>query len=179
MVASIASPICLGALLACALDAEPTFRGLAVVLGRRASAPAMALLVAALVSWLPMPVVFVQAAMALLVVACCARPDHGLSRWLESGPVRTVGTLSYSLYLVHVIAIGAAKRLLPGHASDAPLVFVVGIALGLPLAWALHRGIEVPLQGMRARLRPQGDTHVAVHVPEADPTDAELPMAVP
>jgi peptidoglycan/LPS O-acetylase OafA/YrhL len=153
MVASIASPICLGALLACALDAEPTFRALSVLLGHRASAPAMAVLVAALVVWLPMPVIFVQTAMALLVAACCVRPDHGLVRWLQVRPARAVGTLSYSLYLVHVTAIAAAKRLFPAHASDAPLVFVVGLALGLPLAWLLHRAVEVPLLALRARLR--------------------------
>jgi peptidoglycan/LPS O-acetylase OafA/YrhL len=179
MVASIASPICLGALLACALDAGPTFRCLAVLLGHRASAPAMALLLVALVVWFPMPVIFVQGAMALLVAACCVRPDHGLRRWLDSGPLRVVGTLSYSLYLVHVTAIGAAKRLLPGHASDAPLVFVVGLALGLPLAWGLHKLVEVPLMGLRARLRLHGETRVAANVPLADPTNVELPAAVP
>jgi peptidoglycan/LPS O-acetylase OafA/YrhL len=71
--------------------------------------------------------------------------------------VRFVGTISYALYLVHVAAITAVKLLavaiVPSLAESAPFVFVGGIVLAVPLAYALHRLVDVPLQPLRARLR--------------------------
>jgi peptidoglycan/LPS O-acetylase OafA/YrhL len=154
MVASIASPICMGALLACALDEPRGFERLRGLLGRRASAPVVLVVLAALVAEVRSPLVLVQLAMTLLVGACAVRGDHGLRALLEVRPVRFVGTISYALYLVHVAAITAVKRLAPGLTEHAPLVFAGGLALAVPLAYALHRAVDVPLQPLRARLRP-------------------------
>jgi peptidoglycan/LPS O-acetylase OafA/YrhL len=55
---------------------------------------------------------------------------------------------------VHVAAITAVKQLVPSLTENAPLVFVGGLALAVPLAYALHRAVDVPLQPLRARLRP-------------------------
>jgi peptidoglycan/LPS O-acetylase OafA/YrhL len=154
MVASIASPICMGALLACALDEERGFLRLRALLGWRASAPVALGVLAVLVAVESVPLVLVQLVMALLVGACAVRADHGLRGLLELRPVRFVGTISYALYLVHVAAITAVKRLAPSLTENAPLVFVGGLALAVPLAYALHRAVDVPLQPLRARLRP-------------------------
>ncbi len=155
MVASIASPIGMGALLACALDDARGFAYLRPLLGGRASAPVALALLAALVALDGSPLVLIELAMTLLVGACVVRADHGLRGLLEARPVRFVGTLSYALYLVHVAAITAVKRLAPGLAESAPFVFACGgLALGIPLAYALHRLVDVPLQPLRARLRP-------------------------
>jgi peptidoglycan/LPS O-acetylase OafA/YrhL len=154
MVASIASPICMGALLACALDDERGFAHLRRLLGWRASAPAALVLLAALVAVESVPLVLVELTMTLLVGACSMRADHGLRALLEARPVRFVGTISYALYLVHVAAITAVKALVPSLTENAPLVFVGGLALAVPLAYALHRAVDVPLQPLRARLRP-------------------------
>ncbi|HEY3820820.1 MAG TPA: acyltransferase [Polyangiaceae bacterium] len=154
IVAGIASPICMGALLACALDDVHGFAHLRRLLGLRASAPAALGILAVLVVEERTPLVLVQLAMTLLVGACSIRPDHGLRAALEARPVRFVGTISYALYLVHVAAITAVKRLAPGLAESAPIVFAGGLALAVPLAYALHRLVDVPLQPLRARLRP-------------------------
>ena len=154
MVASIASPICMGALLACALDDERGFADLRRLLGWRASAPIALVALAALVVEGNAPLVLVQLAMTLLVGACAVRVDHGLRPVLEARPVRFVGTISYALYLVHVAAITGVKGLFPSLAGNAPFVFVGGLALAVPLAYALHRLVDVPLQPLRARLRP-------------------------
>ena len=158
MVASIASPICMGALLACALDDELGFTRLRHLLGWRVSAPAALVVLAAVVVDGRVPLVLVQLAMTLLVGACVVRADHGLRGLLELRPVRFVGTISYALYLVHVAAITAVKllahALAPSLADNAPFVFVTGgLALAVPLAYALHRFVDVPLQPLRARLR--------------------------
>ncbi len=151
--ASIATPICLGALVACLLDVSKGFGPANAVLGRRLAAPAAAALLVFLLADLSAPLLAIEAAMALLVAACCIRPDHGLAWLVDARPVRWMGALSYGLYLVHVAAITAVKRVVPGHASDAPFVFAVGLVLAIPLAWALHKAVEVPLLGLRARLR--------------------------
>jgi peptidoglycan/LPS O-acetylase OafA/YrhL len=153
MVASIASPICVGALLACALDAARGFAVLRPVLGARASAPVMLAVLAALVVDGRAPGEAIAVTMALLVGACALRPDHGLRALLDARPVRWVGTVSYALYLVHVAAITGVKRAVPSLAEDAPFVFAAGLAVALPLAWALHRVVDVPLQPLRRRLR--------------------------
>jgi peptidoglycan/LPS O-acetylase OafA/YrhL len=153
IVASIASPICMGALLACALDAARGFAALRPLLGARASAPALLAALAALVVDGRAPADAIAPAMALLVGACAVRPDHGLRALLDARPVRWVGTVSYALYLVHVAAITGVKRAFPPLAEDAPLVFAAGLAVALPLAWALHRAVDVPLQPLRRRLR--------------------------
>ncbi len=152
MVASIASPICLGALLAWVLDRPRGFALLRPLIGDRAAAPAALLLVAVLVVQGRPPLV-VAFSMTLLVATCVARRDHGLVSLFEARPLRFVGTISYELYLVHVGAITAVKLLAPAHAAEAPLVFVCGLAIALPLAYLLYRAVDVPLLPLRARLR--------------------------
>jgi peptidoglycan/LPS O-acetylase OafA/YrhL len=152
MVASIASPICLGALVACALDTARGFAALRPVLATRLAAPTALLLVAVLVVHGQPPLV-IAVAMTLLVAACAVRGDHGLATVLESPPVRFVGAISYELYLVHVGLITAVKKLAPAHADDAPRVFMFGLALALPVAYLLHLAVDRPLLPLRARLR--------------------------
>jgi len=152
MVASIASPICMGALVAWVLDTPRGFARLRPLLGSRISAPAALFVLVTLVVLGSAPVV-VAVSMTLLVAACAIRRDHGLVALLEARPLRFVGAISYELYLVHVGAITAVKHLAPAHAIDAPFVFACGLLLALPLAQLLHRAVETPLLPLRARLR--------------------------
>ena len=73
--------------------------------------------------------------LAVLVGACVVRPDHGLARLTDAAPVRWVGTVSYGMYLLHVSAITAARRLLP-VGSSVPVVFAVAAAG----SWNADRG---------------------------------------
>jgi peptidoglycan/LPS O-acetylase OafA/YrhL len=152
MVASIASPICLGALLGWALDRPRGFALLRPLVGDRVAALAALVLLAVLVAQ-GRPPLAIALSMTLLVATCVVRDDHGLAVVLEARPLRFVGTISYELYLVHVGAITAVKLLAPAHAADAPRVFLFGLALALPLAYALYRAVDVPLLPLRARLR--------------------------
>ena len=153
MVASLAPAICTGALAACALDSPRGFALLRPLIGSRVAAPVALLVLGALVVDGRAPALVVAASMTLLVIACVVRPDHGLRACLEARPLRFVGAISYELYLVHVAAITALKRLAPVRAADAPFVFALGLALALPLAYLLHRAVGVPLEPLRARLR--------------------------
>jgi peptidoglycan/LPS O-acetylase OafA/YrhL len=84
-----------------------------------------------------------------LFVIAVRFPDWGPIRFLNLRLVRFVGTLSYSLYLVHHIAIHFALEVLG-------LSNLVGGALGLLLsaliALAIWRLIEEPLHVVRRRL---------------------------
>ena len=136
VIASLAAPICAGALVAWALDTRRGFALLRPILGMRASSPAALLLLAMLVVNGRAPPIAIAVSMSLLVATCAARRDHGLRACLEARPLLFVGTISYELYLVHVAAITAVKRVAPAHAGNAPLVFACGLALALPMAYA-------------------------------------------
>ena len=152
MVASIASPILMGALLAFLLDRPRGFAVAERVLGHRASAPLALVAVVAMLAADGVPLVAVQVGLVLLVGACCVRPDQGL-RWLtDAAPVRWLGTVSYGMYLLHVSAITAARRVLPAG-SSVPVVFGVAFALTLVAAWASYRWFERPFLGLRDRWR--------------------------
>jgi peptidoglycan/LPS O-acetylase OafA/YrhL len=160
VIAGLAAPICMGALVAWMLDTPRGFRLLSPIVGVRAAAPIALLLLAALVVEDHAPSLAIAASMSLLVATCAVRPDHGLRGLLDASPLLFVGAISYELYLVHVATITAVKRVAPAHAANAPLVFACGLAAALPLAYVLHRAVGVPLEPLRARLRapqPRGE----------------------
>jgi peptidoglycan/LPS O-acetylase OafA/YrhL len=64
--------------------------------------------------------------------------------------LRFLGTVSYSLYLTHVLVLLVVGRLLPGLAYRAVGVRLAAgvavLALALAVAWAAYRTIERPGQ---------------------------------
>jgi peptidoglycan/LPS O-acetylase OafA/YrhL len=144
MIVSLSTPICLGALLAYALDRPRSFAVASRLLGARASAPLAFLALAALVVADGTPLFAVHVTLALLVGACCARPDHGLTALTDARPLGWVGRVSYGVYLLHVSAITAWKRVLPAAWISAPLVFALSFAASLALAAASYRWFERP-----------------------------------
>jgi peptidoglycan/LPS O-acetylase OafA/YrhL len=140
---SIATPICLGCALAYALDSQRIFRALRTALGHKFSAPAALLFLVAtyaclihapagssLESWLAVPLI---TAMLLLIATCCIREDNGLARIMANPIARFVGTISYGMYLLHMLAINATKKLIPTHDWR---FFAIALALSITLATA-------------------------------------------
>jgi peptidoglycan/LPS O-acetylase OafA/YrhL len=62
------------------------------------------------------------------------------------------GNISYSLYLVHQVAIMAVVLLLYGQ-YPAPLMWVISIAASIGLAWLFYLAIEKPSKAASRRLR--------------------------
>ncbi len=153
MITSISTPICLGALMAYALDRPRSFAIVARVLGHRASAPLAFLVLAALIHADGPPLLLVHLTLALLVGASCLRADHGLARLTDAAPVRWIGTVSYGVYLFHVSAITAWKRILPAAWTSAPLVFALSFAVSLAAAAASFRWFEAPFLRLGERFR--------------------------
>ena len=93
------------------------------------------------------------AAVVLLVLHSVDGPGSALVRALEWRWVRTLGTLSYSLYLGQQCFAGQAVRAKPAWFRELPqaLVFVALFAV------LCHGLAERPLLALRRRLRPGGE----------------------
>jgi peptidoglycan/LPS O-acetylase OafA/YrhL len=81
--------------------------------------------------------------------------DSRIFRWLEWRALRLIGTLSYTLYLIHYVALFLVGGFLPaaGIYARAAVAFVISLAF----AYAMHLWVEEPLDRWRKRLgvRPQ------------------------
>lgn len=75
-------------------------------------------------------------------------PNLSVTRWLNFRPLRFVGTLSYSLYLVHQVVIACVWHI------PSPVYVRALLALGLSLlvATTIWRAIEKPCARLRSRL---------------------------
>jgi peptidoglycan/LPS O-acetylase OafA/YrhL len=175
---SIAIPICLGCALAYALDSRRTFQMIRGLLGNVFSAPAALILLAAIYAMLMrapadsmlergLAVPF-TAAMLLLVGACCIREDNGIA-WLMANPVvRYVGTISYGMYLLHMLGINAAKKLELPHDWR---YFAISLALSIGLASASYWLYERQFLKLKHRFSTRTEAEPAK--PDQDRTPSE------
>jgi peptidoglycan/LPS O-acetylase OafA/YrhL len=114
---SASTAICLGVLLAYGLHWRTSFNILSKILGAKSSAAFAALAVIGVlaipqtdgVAWWKL---LSQAAMTALVGACVIRQDNILAPFLTSAPARTIGTVSYGMYMLHMFAIHGSDVLL-------------------------------------------------------------------
>jgi peptidoglycan/LPS O-acetylase OafA/YrhL len=162
MLTSVATPICLGCLAAYMLHRPAGFRVAWRLAGQRWSAPLFAVLLLLALSVDGLPEGLVGLAMTALVVACCIRPDHLLRPVLESRYLCHVGTVSYGIYLIHMLALNATRRLLPDSGSLAR--FALASLLAIAVATASHRWFERPIMALKDRLvgrKAQGTGHAA------------------
>jgi peptidoglycan/LPS O-acetylase OafA/YrhL len=92
-------------------------------------------------------------------VLCGTSSAASAGRWLALRPAVFVGTLSYSIYLVHwpILLLTSAMLVSPGR------LILVGAALAsLPVAWVVHRWVERPFLSTAARgIRPRSTLAVA------------------
>lgn len=148
VVASLAPAILFGAAFAVLLNNRAAFNVLYPLLARRLSAPAMAVLLLAMLQvdahWL---IVHVQ--MALLVACVCIREDTHLHPLLTWRPAVFVGTISYGIYLMHMLAANVVRKVL-GHASGID-VFVATTLLVILLAYLSFRYFEAPILRLKSR----------------------------
>ena len=145
---SVATPICLGALWALALHSPAGFRVAARMIGGRWAAPAVTAALAAAVV-LVAPVELIDVLLAALVAVCCVRDDHALAPLLGARPVVFLGTISYGMYLLHMLAVNAVRPALGAHAGVG--VFAGAVVVTVALAAASHRWFEGPILRYKAR----------------------------
>ena len=152
VVLSVAIPICLGVLLAQALDSERGFRWLFPILGSKWSAPAaLAFLAICLIPVHP-PMLTASVATAALVGACVVREDNGLAPILKLRPIAFIGVLSYGMYLFNSLSIHAVLLGLGRIGLIHPLfVFPCGAGLAAAAAFLSYRHFETPFLELKKR----------------------------
>lgn len=124
--------ILLGTLLAYLLHHRRSYDLAARVLGRRGSALACLLLTVA--SLLSVPLLdrvgetFIALAFAALIGACVIREDNDLAPVLHWRPLVWIGTVSYGMYMMHMLAANVVVRLCDRLHLDQPLALFAGTA---------------------------------------------------
>jgi peptidoglycan/LPS O-acetylase OafA/YrhL len=82
-----------------------------------------------------------------LFIAAIRLHDHWAFRWLNSRPLRFIGVLSYTLYLVHFPILKIVER----WSSNRVAVGVVAMSISLVVAYIMHVLVEKPLARFRRR----------------------------
>jgi peptidoglycan/LPS O-acetylase OafA/YrhL len=95
-------------------------------------------------------------ALTPVFVVAIRQPGFLPMRLLNWKPLRHIGVLSYSLYLLHHVMLYALSEAMPGWAH-----FVLALALSIGTAQVIHRFIEKPCARLRHRL-----SHVDKPAPE-------------
>ncbi len=107
---------------------------------------------------------FAWLASALLIAAVLHWPT--LQRRLDTRPLRLLGDLSLSLYMVHfpvqVAVLLVCERMRTPPPSDRAWFWGLVTLLELTAAWAVHRGFERPSRVWLRALPGRGRPHVAI-----------------
>ena len=153
------TPICLGVALAHLLHSEHGFAIATRALGGRAVS-ATCLLVLVLLGNLPADDISgwhrlaLQLSMTALVCSCVVREDHGLRRILTWEPIKRIGTISYGMYLYHVIAVYIVGSLLVFLELTSDWIrFALCVVLTVTVAELSYRLIEQPLLSLKRYFR--------------------------
>jgi peptidoglycan/LPS O-acetylase OafA/YrhL len=176
IVLSIAVPICLGVLLAQALDSERGFRWLYAVLGGKWAAPAALTLLAICLIPLQPPMLVASLATAALVGACVIREDNGLAPILKLRPIAYIGVLSYGMYLLNSLAIHIVLLALGKLGVTHPLfIFPCGLGVAVAVASLSYRYFETPFLELKKRFAhaspaPAGQSAAGLAGPAANPS---------
>jgi len=88
-------------------------------------------------------------ALTPIFVAAVRYPEWAIFRPLQWSFMRTIGTLSYSLYLVHQCVLAALEQHVP---LPAAIRAIVALAISFVLARAIYIFVEKPLAKLRRRL---------------------------
>lgn len=160
--ATVSVPICLGSIAAYLIQQPGGFRALDALVGWRA-AP-LALIGAGLLAHFAGASVGIalftaQAIIVFLVISCCIRPDHYLAPLLTSRVARFLGTISYGIYLTHMLAVDVARRLVPDAPRHHLLVFLVAAPLSTALAALSFRTYEAWFAGLKRRYFPSSSVN--------------------
>jgi peptidoglycan/LPS O-acetylase OafA/YrhL len=176
ILASFSVPICLGCLAAHVAHSPRGFGWLYRVLGQGWSAPVVAVLLVGVVCWEEGPHWVSAVVLTAMVVSICIRPRTVLSPALEHRWVRYVGTVSYGMYLLHMLALNVVKRAVPrpvvgwleanvGEWAVVGLFFVLGTALSVGLAGVSFRYFESRFLKLKDRFDWRGKKAHPVAVP--------------
>lgn len=152
ILASLSLPILLASATAVLLHRQRVFAAVAPILSAIWCAPALAAATLASLVW-DTPKQLTQIAMVLLVASLCVSERTMLHPVLSWRPLAHVGTVSYGIYLMHMLCANTVRLALP-ETHSLPL-FIATTLLVIGVATASHRWVETPLIGVGRRLSQQ------------------------
>lgn len=137
----------LGFLAAYLLHRPEGFRAAWHVVDRSWSAPlAIALLLVQVV--VPTtPDLVPRVATLLLVMVCVVRPQNVLAPVLGNWLMRYVGTISYGIYLLHMLNVNVARRIVPG--GSRLVIFALAFPATVVVAGLSFRYFEQPIMNLK------------------------------
>jgi peptidoglycan/LPS O-acetylase OafA/YrhL len=99
------------------------------------------------------PWIAIHVALTLLVVACCMREDHVLASLLLLPMLAYLGTISYGLYLLHMLCRSVVIKLVAfiGVELGAFSYFLATLLLSIVVAGLSHRHFESRFLRMKSR----------------------------
>lgn len=144
IVTSVPLAICFGVVLAHLLHQPRAHHALRWLFGWRGSSLLYAGLCLGLMGTGRAPAAMIHLAMALLVGACVYREDHALAPLLRTRGLALVGSVSYGMYLLHMLVKNTVVKLLAhtGLAQDSYLVFVLTLVGSIAVALLSYRHFE-------------------------------------
>jgi len=150
------TPILLGVAVAHALHAPASYARVRRALGHPIAPVVLLVLLFALCnipgSLTGWPRLSIQLTMAALVAACVVREDHALMPLLRLRPIVYVGTISYGMYLYHLIALHPVDLLLRRAGLEVPgLRFLACALLTIAIAGLSYRFFERPFLRLKER----------------------------
>ena len=86
-------------------------------------------------------------ASVLICLAAFGPRTLAVLRPFDLDVIRFYGRISYSFYLLHMIGLAIAARLLPFDqqpVARAAILFLAGVLITTPVAWLMWRFVEVP-----------------------------------
>jgi peptidoglycan/LPS O-acetylase OafA/YrhL len=127
--------------------------------------------------WIDLAVV---PSMTLLIVAVAFGRPRILRRLLDSGPVRTLGSFSYSLYLIHLPIVMVINRKIArpyiGNGVPAFLTtFLIGVPLSILCAWLFAKAFEAPFRKNRS----WRELIAVLRTRSTEPTDSDHILVTP
>jgi peptidoglycan/LPS O-acetylase OafA/YrhL len=180
IIASVPAAILFGVILAHVLDTRRGFMWMASFAGRRGSAiVALLLVIAALNAEGALGFageLLTSFSVALLVATCVIREDNDLAPVLRLKPIAWIGTVSYGIYLMHMLSVGAARRALAHSGIVSPYAdFFFGALLSIGVASLSYLTYEKFFLRLKDRLF----SEAPVRAPVASTPARSIPTGVP
>ena len=150
---SVPLAICLGVVLAYILHFKKGFLAMRALFGPKSCSLGWLLVFFTVLNWSSAPTIVIHAAAVMLVGACVYREDHILARLLKFRTLAYIGTISYGVYMLHMLVKNAVSKVLIGMNMDVfPVaVFLITALFSVLLAGLSFRYFESIFVGMRNR----------------------------
>lgn len=153
------TPICLGVLLAHALNNKQSFSMLFKLLGFRASSLVCFLIMLAIIymssgdisGWKRL---FIQLSMCLWLASLVIRENHVLQPLMSFAPFKRLGQISYGMYVYHMFALHIVRVLVERfNLSGDYYLFIIGFVITTIAAELSFRLYESPILSLNKRFR--------------------------